>query len=59
LTNAENPCSATGGGRTTFSFLTKGGLVACLELVNKKSVVLSIRIVIDILSISGVDKFSI
>ena len=29
---AENPCSATGGGSTNFSFLTSGGLTACSDL---------------------------
>jgi hypothetical protein len=28
LTNAENPCSATGGGRLNLSFTINGGLFA-------------------------------
>ena len=52
LIKAENPCSATGGGSTNLSFFINGGLIACSEFVNKKSVELSIRIIIDIWSIS-------
>ena len=33
LTNAENPCSATGGGRLNLSFTINGGLFAWAEFV--------------------------
>jgi hypothetical protein len=59
LTKAENPCSATGAGSAILSFLTRGGLTACLEFVNNRSVVLSIRIITDTWSTSDLDKFFI